>query len=168
MQWLKRGCTAIFMPPESDVGLSRLKGAEAMGNSLAIAVFSMSAGKVSSLLSLARMQFVFPFGIKHTDYSSDLSSICSLLPKPVYFTVAFSALNVPCFCFKRTWQSVPSQGKQSSAKPSLPHACFEPTTKVPPRSGTVPLSSQSCARCLIPGKQRFSIHFCWLYTCIKP
>lgn len=49
-------------------------------------------------------------------------------------TVAFSALNVPCFYFKRTWQSVPSQGEQGSAKPtSLPHACFEPNAKVPPR-----------------------------------
>lgn len=78
------------------------------------------------------MQFVFPFGVKHVESSSELSNICSLLPKPVYITVAFSALNVPCFYFKRTWQSVLSQGEQSSAKPtSLPHACFE--TRVPPR-----------------------------------
>lgn len=58
----------------------------------------------------------------------------ALLPKPVYITVAFSALNVPCFYFKRTWQSVPSQEEQSSAKSAfLPHACFEPNAKVPPR-----------------------------------
>lgn len=80
------------------------------------------------------MQFVFPFGVKHIESSSDLSGICSLLPKPVNITAAFSALNVPCFYFKRTWQSVPSQGEQSPAKPpSLPHACFEPKAKVPPR-----------------------------------
>lgn len=76
------------------------------------------------------MKFVFPFGVKHIESSSDLSSICSLQPKPVYLTVAFSALNVPCFYFKRTWQSVHSQGEQHSAKPtSLPHACFEPNAK---------------------------------------
>lgn len=77
-----------------------------MGNSSAVTVFSMSAGNMFHLSS--EEKFVFPFGVKHIESSFDLSSICSLLPKPVYLTVAFSTLNVPCFCFKRTWQSLPS------------------------------------------------------------
>lgn len=47
------------MPPECNVGLSRLKGAEAMGNSLAVAVFSMSAGKMFPLSSENAVCFPF-------------------------------------------------------------------------------------------------------------
>lgn len=84
--------------------------------------------------------------------TSNAPLICeafALPPKPACITAAFSAPNVPGCYFKRTWQSVPSQGEQSSAKThfSLPRCALNPAPRSPPqRSGTVPLSSHSCPR----------------------